>query len=487
MNLDREICYQAALSRDQRFDGRFFIGVTSTGIYCRPICPARTPKQINMEFFACAAAAEEAGFRACRRCRPESAPGTPAWLGTSVTVARALRLISEGALDESNLDLLAARVGIGERHLRRLFNDELGVSPFAVAQTRRIHFAAKLLEETDLPIGDVAFGAGFRSIRRFNDVMKKSFGKAPSNLRQGVDNNHSQGESGKLCLKLPFRPPYDWQQVIGFLQARALPGVEVISLESYRRTFAIQNTRGLLEIKPAPEKNWFYLLIPPIDTRFLRIIVERVRRLFDCNADPLRISEHLQQDAQLAPVVNRFAGLRVPGAFDNFEIAVRAILGQQITVQGATTLSGRLVQAFGEQIYDEPVDGLTHLFPTAEVLEAADLSQIGLPQARTRTISALARAVVENPRLLEGLDGLEATVKALMEIKGIGNWTAQYIAMRVLGEPDAFPASDLALRQALSRGGELPSAKAVEQQAERWRPWRAYAAMFLWSSLSRGA
>jgi AraC family transcriptional regulator of adaptative response / DNA-3-methyladenine glycosylase II len=487
MNLDRESCYKAALSRDQRFDGRFFIGVTSTGIYCRPICPARTPKQKNMKFFACAAAAEEAGFRACRRCRPESAPGTPAWLGTSVTVARALRLISEGALDESNLDLLAERVGIGERHLRRLFNDELGVSPFAVAQTRRIHFAAKLLEETDLPIGEVAFGAGFRSIRRFNDVMKKSFGKAPSNLRQGIDRNQSQDESGKLCLKIPFRPPYDWQQVIGFLQARAIPGVEVINLDGYRRTFTIQNTAGVLEVKPARDKNWFYLFIPPIDTRFLRVIVERVRRLFDCNADPMRISEHLRQDGTLAPVVKRFAGLRVPGAFDPFEIAVRAILGQQITVAGATTLSGRLVQTFGTQIFTGSSEKLTHLFPTAEVLATADLSNIGLPQARAQTISALAQAVVENPMVLEGLNSLDETITALMEIKGIGNWTAQYIAMRVLGEPDAFPASDLALRQALTTGDELVSAKAVEQQAETWRPWRSYAAMFLWSSLSRGA
>jgi AraC family transcriptional regulator, regulatory protein of adaptative response / DNA-3-methyladenine glycosylase II len=486
MNLDRESCYKAALSRDHRFDGRFFIGVTSTGIYCRPICPARTPKQSNMKFFTCAAAAEEAGFRACRRCRPESAPGTPAWLGTSVTVARALRLISEGVLDECNLDLLAERVGIGERHLRRLFNEELGASPCAVAQTRRIHFAAKLLEETDLPVGEVAFGAGFRSIRRFNDVMKKSFGKSPSSLRQLMDKHQQQSESGKLCLKIPFRPPYDWQQVTGFLQPRAIPGVEVISPESYQRTFVIENSAGILEVKPAPGKNWLYLLIPPIDTRFLRVIVERVRRLFDCNADPLRISEQLRQDAKLAPTINRFAGLRVPGAFNNFEIAVRAILGQQITVQGATTLSGRLVQAFGKQIYSEHTSQLTHLFPTAEVLAAADLSQIGLPQARAHTILALAKAAIEAPTLLEGSSSLDETIKTLTKIKGIGNWTAQYIAMRVLGEPDAFPASDLALRKALSTGDTLISVKEIEQQAEPWRPWRAYAAMFLWSGLAKG-
>ncbi|MEW6126867.1 MAG: AlkA N-terminal domain-containing protein [Acidobacteriota bacterium] len=483
MKLDRDICYKAALSRDQRFDGRFFIGVTSTGIYCRPICPARTPKPTNMKFFACAAAAEEAGFRACRRCRPESAPGTPAWLGTSVTVARALKLISEGALDETNLEFLAARLGMGERHLRRLFTEELGVSPSVVAQTRRVHFAAKLLEETQLPIGEVAFGAGFRSIRRFNDVMKKSFGKSPSMFRRAIDKTDSRNESGKLNLKIPFRHPYNWQQVVGFLQPRAITGVEVITPYSYRRTFAIQNACGILEVRPSMKEHCLWLSLPAIDTRLLRVIVERVRRLFDCNADPLRISEHLKQDALLAPIIRRHQGLRVPGAFDNFEIAVRAILGQQITVAGATTLSGRLVQTLGKKIYDDRNDGLTCLFPTPEVLAASDLTEIGLPQARAKTISALAEAVLERPTLLDGIDGLDETLIALTAIKGIGEWTAQYIAMRVMGEPDAFPASDLALRRAASNSTEPISAKALAEQAEAWRPWRSYAAMFLWSSL----
>ena len=481
MKLDTEICYQAVASRDSRFDGKFFTGVMTTGIYCRPICPAPLPKLKNVRFFNCAAAAQEAGFRPCRRCHPESAPHTFAWLGTSATVTRALRLISEGALDGGDIDHLAARLGIGSRHLRRLFQEELGASPIAIAQTRRVHFAARLLEETAIPISDVAFGAGFNSIRRFNDVLKKSFGRTPSAIRQTSEHKLKSNSEG-LSLRLPVKLPYDWQGVLHFHKAHAIPGVEVVDGESYRRTFALQSTVGVLEVRAALSESCLYLTLPPVDPKILHQLVENVRSLFDCNADPAQIAEHLGKDSRFDALLQRFAGARLPGAFDKFETSVRAILGQQISMQAANTLAGRLVRAFGTPV-PNPVEGLTHLFPTPETLATADIAAIGIVQARAHTISAFAKTVLEKPALLDAPTDLQETIATLKAIKGIGDWTAQYIAMRVLNEPDAFPAGDLGLRKALSSGSELITAKEVEEKSQAWRPWRAYAAMYLWKSL----
>ncbi|MCI0485349.1 MAG: helix-turn-helix domain-containing protein [Blastocatellia bacterium] len=502
MIMDTDACYRAMRSRDRRFDGRFYTAVVTTGIYCRPVCPAPTPERRNVRFFDCAAAAEEAGFRPCRRCRPETAPGTPAWLGKSATIARALRLIAEGALDEGSLEELAERLGIGSRHLRRLFHEEIGASPSAVAQTRRVHFARKLLDETKLPIAEVALSSGFGSIRRFNEVMRRSFGMTPTGLRsgarkksappaeRGVDSlrrSYRAGEfesgNGALSLRLPFRPPFDWESILCFLGSRAIPGVELVTQSSYSRAFTLAGTSGILKLRPSEPRDCLYLTVSASETRGLNRIVERARKLFDCDADPLQISECLSKDARLAPLLRARPGLRVPGAIDAFELGMRAVLGQQITVRAATTLAGRLVQAFGVPLGDYAEEGITHLFPTPDVLAEADLTTIGLTRPRAAAIAALAKFVLDDPLALESVAGLNETIERLTRIPGIGSWTANYIAMRAAGEPDAFPSGDLALRRAASAGGEMISVKELEQRAEAWRPWRAYAAMHLWASL----
>ena len=481
--MDTDACYRAILSRDRRFDGRFYTAVVTTGIYCRPVCPAPTPERRNVRFFDCAAAAEEAGFRPCRRCRPETAPGTPAWLGKSATIVRALRLISEGALDEGSLEELAERLGIGSRHLRRLFHEEIGASPSAVAQTRRVHFARKLLDETKLPIAEVALGSGFGSIRRFNEVMRRSFGMTPTILRNAAKKNRFESDNGALSLRLPFRPPFDWESIISFLAPRAIPGVESIKEKSYSRAFSLAGTTGILKLRPSEREPCLHLMVSASDTKGLNRIVERARKLFDCDADPLQISECLSKDERLAPLLRARPGLRVPGAIDGFELGVRAILGQQVTVRGATTLAGRLVKAFGIPFENGGEEEITHLFPSPDVLARADLTIIGLPKPRAAAISALARVVLEDPHAIESVAGLNEVVERLTRISGIGSWTANYIAMRAAGEPDAFPSGDLALRRAVSIRGETISVKELEQRAEAWRPWRAYAAMHLWASL----
>jgi AraC family transcriptional regulator of adaptative response / DNA-3-methyladenine glycosylase II len=493
--LDQERCYQIIAARDRRFDGRFFTAVISTGIYCRPICPARTPRRANVRFYTCAAAAEQAGFRPCRRCRPDAAPGTPAWDGSSATVARALRLIGGGALDEGSIDELAARLGMTGRHLRRLFGEHLGVGPLAVAVTRRVHFARRLLDETALPMAEVALGAGFGSVRQFNDAIRKTFGRTPSELRTG---RAAVGGAG-LALRLPLRRPFDWQGLIGFLAPRAIPGIDVVDGVRYRRATRIDERTCLVEVAPADCGDHLVLTADVAEGRGLLGVVARARRLFDLDADPAPIATHLASDALLARRVRKHPGLRVPGAWDPFELAVRAVLGQQVTVRGATTLAGRLVVRFGEPL--TPVGGrrargtgasddgdsqLTHVFPTAEALAGAHLpaiAAIGLPRARAETIRALARAVHDEPALLEVAVDLRHAVERLTAIPGIGKWTAHYIAMRALREPDAFPASDLGLRRAIAtaeRRDRALTPAALEQIAAAWSPWRAYAAMHLW-------
>jgi AraC family transcriptional regulator of adaptative response / DNA-3-methyladenine glycosylase II len=466
-------------SRDRRFEGRFVAGVLTTRIYCRPGCPARMPNRKNVRFFACAAAAEEHGLRPCLRCRPDASAASPRALGAPATVARALGLIAEG--HTADLDELAARVGVGSRHLRRLFQDHLGASPGAVARTQRLHFARKLLEETHLPVTDVAFASGFRSLRRFHDAFRRSFHAPPSALRRAP---RAEEDDATLALRLVYRPPLAWLDLLAFLGARATPGVEAVFGEAYRRTFASGGAMGVLEVRPvAPPRRprgvitegALALAVHTAPGRPLFGLVRRVRALFDLDADPSAIAAVLRRDRALAPLVARRPGLRVPGAFDGFEVAVRAILGQQVSVAGATTLAGRLAAAYGERVRTQ-LPGLTRLFPTPERLARADIESIGVPAGRAEAIRALARATLGGLALSPGAG--DDAVRALLEIRGVGPWTAAYVAMRALGAPDAFPEGDLGLKRALG-------VRDIVARAERWRPWRAYAAMHLWAHDSK--
>jgi AraC family transcriptional regulator of adaptative response / DNA-3-methyladenine glycosylase II len=481
MELDFQRCYTATKSRDPRFDGRFFIAVRTTGIYCRPICPANMPRPENIRFFVSAAAAGEAGFRPCLRCRPEASPGTPDWQGPSSTVSRALRLIGEGVLDEAGVDELARRLNIGSRHLRRLFVSHLGAPPIAVAQTRRIHFAKKLIDETMLSMTEVAFCAGFSSLRRFNAAIRRAYGQPPTRLRRTKKQVAATAGEANLQLKLAYRPPLDWPSLIQFLQARAIPGVESVRADRYRRTVRIGRTTGILEVQPVADAPHLLLQVPPGLSKSLMQISERVRTMFDLRADPLEISGHLAQDKRLAERVQGYPGLRLPGAWDGFELAVRAILGQQVSLKAANTLAGRLVKAYGEPLQTVAEAELAYLFPCPERLVDANLADIGLMPRRAEAIRELARAVKDGTLAFGTAVGLEEAIERLTALPGVGAWTAHYIAMRALGEPDAFPAGDLGLRRAAAENkGELLTEAQLWRRAEPWRPWRAYAAMVLW-------
>ncbi len=486
MDMDDDACYRAIETRDHRFDGRLFVAVTTTGIYCRPFCPAPTPKRKNVRFFRTAAAAQEAGFRPCLRCRPETSPELAFWRGSSNTVSRALGLIEAGALDDANVETLAERLGIGERQLRRLFRQHLGASPISIAQTRRILLAKQLIHDTSLPMTEVAAAAGFGSIRRFNETFQHLFKRPPRALRRTGVANQSVGATGAVAVRLGYRPPYDWESILAFLHARAIPGIEVVSSSQYARTIAIGDGRGVLVVEPTGQ-NCLKAIVRFPNLRNLPAIIARVRRVFDLAADPVAIGAHLSQDPVLAPFVAARPGLRVPGAWDGFELAVRAILGQQITVPAATGLAGKLVSAYGEKIADPAArdQGLTHVFPTPRQLAGTDLAAIGMPKARRLALSSLAAAVVADPLIFGPRRSLEAAVAQLRSLPGVGEWTAQYIAMRELREPDAFPAADIGLMRAMSDGrGVRPSPAELLAHAERWRPWRAYAALHLWASES---
>jgi AraC family transcriptional regulator of adaptative response / DNA-3-methyladenine glycosylase II len=480
MSLDPNICYQALCTRDPRFDGRFFTAVTTTGIYCRPICPARTPKRGNVRFYGCAAAAEEAGFRPCRRCRPETAPGTPAWEGTSAIVARALRLIAQGMFDEGKVDELAERVGIGGRHLRRLFLQHLGAAPKAVLRTRRLHLARQLIDETDLPMSGIAFAAGFNSIRRFNQVILESFRDSPTKLRSKARREGYAG--GALTMRLAYRPPLAWELLIDFLRLRAIPGVEAVEHGAYLRSIEVDGKAGVIEVTPAADGPYLAVRIGLPAIARLAQVLDSVRRVFDLNADPIRIADDLGADPVLRPAVSALTGLRVPGAWDPFELTVRAVLGQQVSVKAASTMAGRIAQRFGKPVDFKGFSKITHIFPKAEDLRDADLRGVGLPAARAQTIRNVAAAACDGRLPRDSSLGLEGIVKSLTSIRGIGVWTAQYIAMRAFGEPDAFPEGDLGLRRALSNGGAPVTNAELSRMAERWRPWRAYAAMYLWNA-----
>ena len=479
-----EICDRARRSRDARFDGLFFTAVPSTGIYCRPVCPA--PYARRVRYFATASAAEASGFRPCLRCRPELSPADGSWHRGDTLVARALKLIERGALASEPLGALAARLHVSERQLRRLFVDRLGAPPIPVQTTRRLLFAKQLLTETDLPVTEVALAAGFGSLRRFNDAFVKAYRLAPRQLRR----QRADAPADGLVLRLAYRPPYDFGAMLAFLGARALRGIEHVDDVAYTRVVANDPARG-----PA----WLRVTRWPGDEPALRLdlhgvgpndllpVVQRVRRMFDLDADPREIADALGNDPQLARLVAHRPGLRLPSGFDGFEVAIRAIVGQQVSVRAARTVASRLVERFGSALCDSPAPGLTHAFPDPASLLQADLGSVGLTGARARTIVNVAQALRDGRLDLEGTASLEEFVARWTEVPGIGPWTAQYIAMRGLGHPDAFPAEDLGLRRAAGRKGALVPVRELRAMAENWRPWRAYAAIHLWHALPTAA
>jgi AraC family transcriptional regulator, regulatory protein of adaptative response / DNA-3-methyladenine glycosylase II len=475
--LDPEALNRARISRDPRFDGKFFIAVTSTGIYCRPICPSRYAKRANVRFFGTPAAAEAAGFRPCLRCRPEAAPGTPAWLGTAAVVRRALRLINDGALDEDSVEALASRLGIGPRHLLRLFGRHVGASPIAVAQTRRLHFAVCLLEETNLPITQIAMAAGFGSCRRFNDAFRHTYRRAPRELRRTGRRGGEAGGTEEVVLRLAYRPPYDWAHMREFLAARSVAGVERVDARGYARTVACEGGHALIRVNALPGEDALELRVAGAPPAALLQLSSVARRVFDLAADPQRIGAELARDALVGPLVRQRPGLRIPGAWDPFECAVRAVLGQQVSVAAGRTFAVRLVERAGTAIRGGD-GGLSHLFPDAAALAAADLTTLGLTRSRAATLHALARAVLE--RRIDFSAAPEEVAAAMAALPGIGPWTAQYVALRALGEPDAMPTGDLVLRRMTAAGGRLLSARELEARARDWQPWRGYAVMHLW-------
>lgn len=468
MSLDHGQCYEALRSRDARFDGRFWVGVRTTGVYCRPVCPSRTPLARNVDFFAHPAAAEDAGLRPCRRCRPDAVPGSSGWKGGAGTVDRALRLIDEGALDDGDVAALAARLAVGERHLRRLFAEHLGTTPDAVARSRRAHLARRLLVDTDLRVADIAFAAGFGSVRQCNDVLKATFRATPTELRADVARGAgrpAETGSGLLTLRLGVRPPFDGGTLLAWFAARAVKGLEVVDDSTYRRRVAVGDRTGAVSLRPVEDAVVLGVDLPP-DTH-LGALVGGARRLFDLAADPDAVDGHLGTDPFLAPLVARHPGIRVPGAWSGFEAGVRAVVGQQISVAAARTVLGRIVAAHGAE----------GAFPGAEELVDAPLEQLGIIGQRATTIRLLADRVLAGEVVLDGSVPHDDLVRSLVALRGIGPWSAEYVALR-LGEPDAFPAGDLHLRRLLDATDD----RQAIARAEPWRPWRAYAAMHLWQT-----
>lgn len=481
---DHQVFERARLARDTRFDGRFFVGVKTTGIYCRPICPANPPRAENVSFFPTAAAAAEAGYRPCLRCRPETAPGTPAWAGTSTTVQRALRLIASGALDGGSVEQLSDRLGVSSRHLRRLFREHLGASPQAVAHTQRLHFAKRLIDDTCLPLAEIADAAGYGSVRRFNDAFRNSYGRAPRELRKAGANAQLPDPSAPLSVALTGRKPFDWQGILDYLAGRAIPGVECVQGDIYRRSLRSDGRTGVLEIRPGREEGRLKLTLDGVTTAALYPSVQRARDLLDLDAPVADIVESLGDDPLLSDRLKACPGIRVPGTWDGFELAVRTILGQQVSVAAASTMAGRIAATFGDPLnaaQGPESDRPSRLFPTPRQLVSAPLERIGVVRTRAAAIRALSHAVVQGDIDFDAAQDPDRFARRLTEIKGIGEWTAAYLCMRVLKDPDAFPASDLGLRKAIDPDRRL-SAGELSNRAENWRPWRAYAAMLLWQA-----
>jgi AraC family transcriptional regulator of adaptative response / DNA-3-methyladenine glycosylase II len=480
MIYDDAALYNALSARDARFDGVFFVGVTSTGIYCRPVCTARTPRAENCRFFGSAAAAERASFRPCLRCRPELAPGFAPVDGARRVATRIAQRIGEGMLDDgAGLEEIAAEFHMSSRQIRRVVQRELGVSPMELVLTRRLLLAKQLLTETDLAVIEVAYSSGFSSLRRFNDAFRGRYGMPPTRLRKEAAGGAAEPASTRpLTLQMAYRPPFDWEGLLEFLAPRALAGVECVRTDEYLRTVRIGERRGWIRVTHAPKTRALLVELTHSLSPVLPALLSRLRNLFDLTARPDVVAEQLGRDERLAAAVARNPGLRVPGAFDGFEMAVRAVLGQQVTVRGATTLAGRFAAAFGEPL-ETPIPELARLAPTAERIAAAEVGEIaslGIIRMRARSILALAEEVASGRLKLEPGADPEATIGQLTALPGIGPWTAQYVAMRALRWPDAFPKEDVVLRNRL---GGVTAARA-EELSQAWRPWRSYAALHLW-------
>jgi AraC family transcriptional regulator, regulatory protein of adaptative response / DNA-3-methyladenine glycosylase II len=486
MALDHDECYRALCARDPRLDGRFFICVHTTGIFCRPICPARTPKRENVQFVATAEAAVQLGFRPCKRCRPEVKAGSAAWDLTGASLRRALRMIDGGALDEQSVDDFAARLGMGARHLRRIIKSNLGVAPNRLALVRRAAFARSLIESGSLSMTEIAAASGFGSLRRFNDVMRKEFGTNPMSLRTRTK---SLPMAGEMTLSLRGKGVVSWPSMQAFYAARAVAGIEHVEGQTYRRTMVTDDGAVLMAISQSTPET-IDVVLGGAKVADLFGLATRIRRALDLDTDVAVVAGALRADDVLRPILQMFnQGLRLPRAWDPFELAVRALLGQQISVKAARTLASRMVARFGQPMTAaHGVPGLTHVFPRPQALARADVADfvaLGLTKARAGSLLGLAKAAHEDPELFSPARSLDALIERLCALEGVGAWTAHYIALRAFGEADAFPASDLGLRKAYGAlSGTMPSAAELERIATKWSPWRGYAAQYLWTHLS---
>jgi AraC family transcriptional regulator of adaptative response / DNA-3-methyladenine glycosylase II len=494
MELDFERCYRAVDSRDQRFDGWFYTCVRTTGIYCRPSCPAVTPKRENVEFQPSAAAAQRAGFRACRRCRPDAAPGSPEWDVRADVVGRAMRLIGDGIVDREGVPGLAGRLGYTERHLHRMLTAELGAGPLALARAQRAQTARILIETTDLGLAEIAFAAGFGSVRQFNDTILEVYARPPGRLREGRRRTAVE-EAGTITLRLAYRAPLHAPSLLSFLAVRALPGVEEVVGDAYTRGLHLPHGSGTVTLRP--EKRWVSAALRLTDVRDLAPAVARCRRLFDLDADPTAVDGVLGEDPALRPLVEAEAGVRVPRAVDGFEMAVRAVVGQQVSVASARTTLTKLIKVAGGGLPFGPspsptrpstgdVPGLVAPtaalagFPGAATIAALPDDAFRMPAARRSTIRSLAEAVADGKLDLDPGTDRDETMARLQDLPGIGAWTAGYVAMRAIGDPDIFLPTDLAVRRGAKELGLPDSPAALERHAERWRPWRSYALIRLW-------
>jgi AraC family transcriptional regulator, regulatory protein of adaptative response / DNA-3-methyladenine glycosylase II len=477
---DSDRFWIAVEAEDPRFDGWVFCGVNTTGIYCRPSCPARTPKRENVRFFATSAAAQAAGFRACKRCRPDATPGSPDWDLRADLVGRAMRLIADGVVDREGVGGLAGRLGYTERHVHRQLVATVGAGPLALARAQRAQTARILLETTVVPITGVAFAAGFQSVRQFNATVREVFAMTPRELRSRARRGDHSQENGALSLRLPYRSPLDAEGLIAFLGLRAVPGVEEVQDGAYRRSLRLPHGSGVVELRPADgyvhARYWLE------DLRDLAAAMQRSRALLDLDSDPLSVIEALGDDALLGGLVRNAPGRRVAGHVDPHELAVRAVLGQQVSIGGARTLAGRLVTEYGQPL-ERPIGAVTHVFPSIEALAAADPNRLAMPVARRRALLGLAGALTDGNLTLDGGSDRGQARGRLLALPGIGPWTTEYIAMRALRDPDAFLPSDLGVRHALEQLGHDGKPAAAERLAERWRPYRAYAVQHLWATL----
>jgi len=492
VSLDPDSCYRAVTSRDGRFDGMFFTAVNTTGIYCRPVCAARTPRRSSCTFYGTAAAAERDGYRPCLRCRPELAPGRP---DLNVSLAEAVyKRIEGGALDEGSVDALARVIGVSSRHLRRIVVEHFGVSPVEVAQTHRLLFAKKLLQETVLPMTGIALSAGFGSVRRFNAAFRDHYRVSPSALRRDAKPTGGTVQDGEITLRLAYRAPLAWQELLGYLARRATPGVEEVGENAYWRSVAIgaaagETASGWLRVRARAGNGTLEVTLPETVAGALMPLTHRLRNYFDLDSNPAAIGAHLRGDKALAVLIDRWPGLRMPGAWDPFELALKAVLNQQVSLAGARTLAARLVEQYGARA-SAPVAQISRAYPSAARLaevKETDIARLGMPRARARAVREIARFASEGGLELRPGASLDEIVGMLTALPGIGPWTANYIAMRVARHPDAFPAGDLGLRKAVAQIdglAQLPTEAAMRARAERWRPWRAYAAAWLWQSLT---